>query len=519
MRLKEAYIENFGKLHKETVTFAPGINVICGENEAGKSTLQEFLTAMLFGMELKRGRSKDDDVYRKYEPWNAASYYCGTLRFEVDGKPFCLKRNFYHKEKTAKLTNEADGEELSVEFGDLSMLLGDLSRSAYLNTWCICQTGAVTGKELADLLREYLTNVENTGDASVSFAGAKKNLERRKKEIQKEKKELEQEKERRLEELRLEEKLLSEDIRSIEEQHNREKVKHDLIMQGLLRNESLEGQKQKSRKGNYTPSVILGTAAVLHLILFGQYELAVWRIVEAVLLFGTLLFAWFSYRKERRESREQNRESNGAVEYMRRQQEEMHRYRALEQTFLEQKGDKELRRSNVREAFEEVSQKNGRESEIEKKVQAVLLAEQTLEQLSGTVSQEVRENLYASASQVLSGITGNRYERLRFDDAMQVTVFSGEQEIPVSSLSRGTIEQVYLAVRIAAGEVLGEEPMFFSFDETFAMYDEERLASTLHYINKKSNQVLIFTCTTREIKILEKNRIPYHKIMLGTATG
>ena len=135
------------------------------------------------------------------------------------------------------------------------------------------------------------------------------------------------------------------------------------------------------------------------------------------------------------------------------------------------------------------------------------------------MSQEVRENLYASASQVLSGITGNRYERLRFDDAMQVTVFSGEQEIPVSSLSRGTIEQVYLAVRIAAGEVLGEEPMFFSFDETFAMYDEERLASTLHYINKKSNQVLIFTCTTREIKILEKNRIPYHKIMLGTATG
>ncbi|MEI3178463.1 MAG: hypothetical protein V8S31_09280 [Lachnospiraceae bacterium] len=37
-----------------------------------------------------------------------------------------LKRNFYHKEKTAELKNEADGEQLSVEFGDLSMLLGEL---------------------------------------------------------------------------------------------------------------------------------------------------------------------------------------------------------------------------------------------------------------------------------------------------------------------------------------------------------------------------------------------------------
>ncbi|MEI3178464.1 MAG: ATP-binding protein [Lachnospiraceae bacterium] len=38
MILKEAYIENFGKLHKEEIVFRPGINVICGGNEAGKTT-------------------------------------------------------------------------------------------------------------------------------------------------------------------------------------------------------------------------------------------------------------------------------------------------------------------------------------------------------------------------------------------------------------------------------------------------------------------------------------------------
>ena len=145
MILKEAYIENFGKLHKEEIVFRPGINVICGGNEAGKTTLAEFLSAMLFGLEPKRGRNQKNDAYRRYEPWNAASYYCGSLRFEIEDRPFVLKRNFYHKEKTAELKNEADGEQLSVEFGDLSMLLGELGRSAYENTWCIGQTGAVTG--------------------------------------------------------------------------------------------------------------------------------------------------------------------------------------------------------------------------------------------------------------------------------------------------------------------------------------------------------------------------------------
>ena len=38
------------------IIFAPGINVIYGANEAGKTTLHDFLTAMLFGMEKGRGR-------------------------------------------------------------------------------------------------------------------------------------------------------------------------------------------------------------------------------------------------------------------------------------------------------------------------------------------------------------------------------------------------------------------------------------------------------------------------------
>ena len=51
MQIDRAAIFRFGKLADRTVDFAPGINIVYGKNEAGKTTLHAFLTAMLFGLE------------------------------------------------------------------------------------------------------------------------------------------------------------------------------------------------------------------------------------------------------------------------------------------------------------------------------------------------------------------------------------------------------------------------------------------------------------------------------------
>ena len=54
MQIDRAAIFRFGKLADRTVDFAPGINIVYGKNEAGKTTLHAFLTAMLFGLEKGR---------------------------------------------------------------------------------------------------------------------------------------------------------------------------------------------------------------------------------------------------------------------------------------------------------------------------------------------------------------------------------------------------------------------------------------------------------------------------------
>ena len=105
MQIKEADIFQFGKLQNKNISFEPGMNVIYGKNEAGKSTLHSFLYAMLFGMEKGRGRSSATDAYSQYEPWHAPSFYAGALKFTVGQQKFYLERNFYSKEKTDYLRN------------------------------------------------------------------------------------------------------------------------------------------------------------------------------------------------------------------------------------------------------------------------------------------------------------------------------------------------------------------------------------------------------------------------------
>jgi uncharacterized protein YhaN len=125
MKIRELYLENFGKFSDKKVVFRDGVNVIYGENESGKTTIHTFIKSMLFGLERGRGRAANSDTFRLYEPWENPNYYAGTLLIESGEKLFCINRNFDKYSKTTKVFCQDDGEELSVENGDLDMLLDE----------------------------------------------------------------------------------------------------------------------------------------------------------------------------------------------------------------------------------------------------------------------------------------------------------------------------------------------------------------------------------------------------------
>ena len=60
-----------------------------------------------------------------------------------------------------------------------------------------------------------------------------------------------------------------------------------------------------------------------------------------------------------------------------------------------------------------------------------------------------------------------------------------------------------------------EEALPLLFDDSFAMYDENRLSATLDFINKEyPSQILLFSCHKREAEVLKKLNIPFRNITL-----
>ena len=105
MIIKRFIIQNFGKIHDQTFTLSPGINVLYGENESGKTTIHTFIKSMFYGIRRQRGKAAQNDTYSTYEPWDNPAVYGGSLWFESQGQNFRLSRNFYKSSPFCELLN------------------------------------------------------------------------------------------------------------------------------------------------------------------------------------------------------------------------------------------------------------------------------------------------------------------------------------------------------------------------------------------------------------------------------
>ena len=82
----------FGKLEKQTLTLAPGLNIIEAPNEWGKSTWCAFLVTMLYGLETRVKTTKTALADKeKYAPWSG-SPMAGSIDLNWDGRDITIER-------------------------------------------------------------------------------------------------------------------------------------------------------------------------------------------------------------------------------------------------------------------------------------------------------------------------------------------------------------------------------------------------------------------------------------------
>lgn len=179
-------INNFGKFHNYELELKQGINLIYGENEAGKTTIHTFMKGMLFGIERARGRgaASKDDTYTKYLPWDYPGAYHGQMDIAVHGREYRLIRSFHANDKSFILLDLETGREIKRKEGLISELIPGLTEAAYRNTVSIGQLGAPTDAELASQVRNYITNLSVAGSKEVDVTKAVASLNEQKKALE-----------------------------------------------------------------------------------------------------------------------------------------------------------------------------------------------------------------------------------------------------------------------------------------------------------------------------------------------
>lgn len=633
MIIKEIQLTNFGKFNHKNVSLEPGLNIIYGENEAGKTTLHTFIRGMLFGIEKQRGKASGRDVYSKYEPWENPSNYQGIMRIENDGINYRIERNFNREHRLFRVINEDEGIELTEE--QIEELFAGLDESCYYNTISISQLGSVTDKELEVILKNYAANLGATKSMEIDIKEAFSDLDIQKKKIITENKigeediikksvkltteqleitereqhkiisSIEQKKEnvnhllekkkelsaldkKRLEELAKQnerkDKLYQDAISYTTEvekysnqleqiKNHKKELESSLLEKGIDSHETMEALMDKIMNKSNMPVtfVILALAFVgaaigfvvgnLQFITIKEYYMRPAICMGIAFIFFVLAIIRYCFKKKHKKRKfevlKELRLTSDKLEaakheeiYVRRQLET--KQEALNQTqeIIKQEENAQVSSDDYSDEIREIEaqertlndgvskaqfaleQKKENEIELEKRIEelkrrlenikkakeeihAIEEAKRNIEEIANEIRSSFGKRLNKQASYYMSKITNGKYDNITIDERLNITINNKKSLIPSSRLSKGTIEQVYMALRLAAADIIFEKdkkPILL--DDAFVMYDNKRMGNTLKFMAESMEQVVLFSCHTREKVMADKLNLKYNFIKL-----
>ena len=150
---------------------------------------------------------------------------------------------------------------------------------------------------------------------------------------------------------------------------------------------------------------------------------------------------------------------------------------------------------------------NRRIAELEKVYSAVVLAQQTMETAKLELQRRFAPRISQRTQELFGLLTEGRYQRIALGEDLAVSTAAEGEDTLRSCLWRsdGTADQLYLALRLAVAEELTPEAPLV-LDDAFVRFDDDRLREILKILHQtgESKQVILFTCQSRERKIMEE---------------
>lgn len=178
MKIEELYLAGFGRFSNKRIVLQDGLNLIFGENEAGKTTLQHFIVGMLYGFFVPTARRKNyTEDYARYEPWNSDATYGGTLICSKDERRYRIQRVFQKERESVVIFDADTGEDISEQFPydpvtrlrDPGPTLCGVSRTVFCNTANVAQLEITPQGDFSTAWEDQILSLTETADSSLSL--------------------------------------------------------------------------------------------------------------------------------------------------------------------------------------------------------------------------------------------------------------------------------------------------------------------------------------------------------------
>lgn len=156
-------------------------------------------------------------------------------------------------------------------------------------------------------------------------------------------------------------------------------------------------------------------------------------------------------------------------------------------------------------------------NELQEKNKCILATKDLLEKAYEKMKNNVTPRFTQNLSNIANIISNGKYKKIVFNQEKGLIVeLENGDYISANRLSIGTIDELYLSLRLSMLDEISEEKMPIILDEAFAYFDDERLKNCLLFLKKQSNehQIIILTCSNREKQILDSLNIQYNLVEL-----
>ncbi len=549
MFLDKLSLKDFGKFNNKEIDLKPGLNLIYGQNESGKTTIKEFIVGMLYGIEKSRGLGAKLDDYELRKPFDGRGF-SGRAYIKDKDKSYFVERSFLRHNRKVSVMDVQSGMEVKLKNkNSLHGTLFELDKNTYVNTLCIGEHGAAPGKELAGEMNNYLVNLSTTGSADIDKDKAIERLKQAKKQfdVRPVTKKIDIISQELSEFDELDDKL--KDIRGkiseLDQEFAMETARRKREARKLIENEkgvsyeedeelndNLEELKEQSlfldadlikdvkREVPFTDKIwviLLTGLFVIGVITAMVYILPFESSVRQLFVVCTILFVVVTivegmyakgmfdgdvyapteedfkrviYELERKQEAYQDVEidMSFATEYADKKAE----LRVVEKELL----DKKEKRSELEEEFNVMNKELER---LERENHIINLAINTINQVSAAIHGDLGFLINDNISDIVSKITDGKYQDVRLDENLHVMVRDNDSYVGIEYLSAGTMEQIYLAVRLSVARLLCRDKMPLIIDDIFTSYDEKRLVNTLDCLKTIDTQQIILLSSNPHI--------------------